>query len=311
MSAPPVRSLVLYSPYLLLVYGVRLIASLVLAYPVAEIAAMVAGARPGGDATLLRDGGLLFVEVWRLHAGALRSLVQQGMLAVIALAPVGLVLTAILIAALARQPRSQVASVVADAVRSLKPMALLLVVFGASIATVLATGMSLIVELGPWATDRFGVRTTMALAGAVLVTTFAFALWLRILLDLARSAVIARGNDAPDSLTAAWRTWCRYPAGCVSGYWVRAALGAFLVVLTLTLTGLSISPRAGSWLVVVAHQLVLIALVVLRASWLQRALWLVISATSAPEQAWIRPEEESDRAGHSGEPPDPSRHPGA
>jgi len=234
----------------------------------------------GGDRLLFEDGALYLLELLRLAgpellaaAGASAAVLCLGLLS-------GLLVAAVLLTALNTDGRLGVGSALGRAA-ALFPTFFLLGALVLLAQSALLLGASMTFALVNAASSS--ERSADLLAAAVALVAGLCALALGSLLDVARAAAVRHELASKHALLFALDVARRAPAGALLGSFPYTAAGALIVLGAALATGaIDVgAPGAGRLLAVAAlHQLTLLALLVLRAAWLSRALRLV--ATHAP-----------------------------
>jgi hypothetical protein len=292
-----------HGPVILVVWAYRLLAALVIAYPLARlVGATGVASLPDGDRALFAPGGAYLVEALRLGVrylvsatGAL-SLVGAG-LAVFALIPL-----AALVVALNARERLERGLWAARTLESFPPFVFLggLTFLAQALLLFLggAAGGALRDILTASTTERGADLGTIALALCTLLAVAAVG----VVQDLARAEIVRSGKRGLAALGPALNTFVASPAlRAWAGRTVPALLGLALAAWLATRLHLD---RPGTLRVLAAwtiHQVAVLGWVVLRASWMARALDLV--ELSSPRLA---PEASDGTAVHSAALDDPS-----
>ncbi len=251
--------------------------SLAVAWPITRGIAASYADDPRGDAALFADGGYGLLEWLQAERNAVASI--TGTLAV--MMAIALVLGTVpligLLTSLAyttqdlRAPRAP--HLVPFLARSMWPMLGLLGLGGLATFGVfaLATGLAW------WADDRLDDRFGEARAGqfsiAIFFVLMIFVAVIGVIHDLARAAVIRFRSGPSMALRAAFSAFWKQKL-VLTWSWAWRALVGLLLLGGAALVSARFGGRPGVALVVlmVLHQLVVIARVALRASWLARAL---------------------------------------
>jgi hypothetical protein len=212
------------------------------------------------------------MEVVRLHRAALWSAAEQASLLLLLALPIGAVLEGLLLSALTctdGRSFSRVAGRVASAAGALGVLevARLIVIAGVTLTTYV-----LVQGLRPTLSEWVGIKAAdigawmMAAMGVLLV------LAVEVMYDVSRAAAVLEGLDTPRALVRGFTLVGTRLAACAFGYGARAAGALFVVVIGWQLSaavGLATDGRAA--VTATLQQVVLIALLVLRVSWLVRA----------------------------------------
>ncbi len=288
-------SVLLRAQYVLLVYAVRLVVAAIAAYPACAIATKTTGGWPGGDRVLFEPGSLMLMELVRLHRVGLQAWLTQAALVSVLMIPIGIALNAVLLSALASPPSAGASRVSARAVASLRPLSIVWAVYAAVAASTGGLFYLLAEALqGSSSSAQSAPLRDMLWLAAVAVGALVV-LAAGVVHDVARAAVVRGGLDAAGALLVAWRSVRSFCWPLLAAWWARAAAGALLVIVELWLL------RSAGWLTAsgaiwsfVMHQLILLGLVWLRASWLARAMEvtapLVDSERSAMRVSGSEPE---------------------
>lgn len=269
--AAPVR----HAPYVLLAYGTKTAAALIMGYGAAAVTSRALGAWPAGDLLLFEPGGLMLSETFRLSVDALHAVGLQSLLIAAAMIPVGIVTSTVLMVSLEEQRRVPVREILSRAGAHLWPMTV-----GYVVMTTFASGLwwacyasaeacfsALQRDLGP-------KRADIAYA-AILGSGVVLALLVSIVHDLLRAAIVQRRVGAGEALAIAFGMAKNRPVGVLAAWWARAAGTVLLAMIGWRLAGrLSAAEHwiAGTLLL---HQVIVIGCIVLRASWLARAMRLI------------------------------------
>ncbi len=258
-------------------YIYQLALSLVVAWPVSRALAALFGGHPRGDSVLFDDGG------WALLA--LRASFDRaspaffGLLVLVAV--LGSVLGVLPLSALLTSMSHATPDTRAPRARHLAPY---LVATFAPLVYLLALGAALelsLLAVAAWAfgatreslEPRYGDARADQLATIACLGVLLLAAAVAVLHDLARAAVVRHRVGVMGSVKVALATFRRV-AFRVLWSWAWRALVAVALVVIVALIVPHLGMRGTITLVVVAllHQLVIIARVALRASWLARAL---------------------------------------
>jgi hypothetical protein len=232
---------------------------------------------PDGDAILFRAGALHLSELLRLILPELGALARVSPFVIALVGVVALIPLAALMVALDSDEPLSTRDWLGDAAAHLPRFTLVagftlllqaLLLF-VTITVAVQVREALASPAAQKSADLWGVG--VALAGLGLVAVFG------VLGDLARAAVVRRGARALEAIGIALSTLTSRPLSTLSSW---AAPGAWSLVLVLAATWVSgridVSHGGTGRVLAVAlvHQVVLVALVVLRGTWLDRALAL-------------------------------------
>lgn len=263
---------------------------------------------------LFDGGGLMVAEVARLHRVSLSGLLEQAALGLLAMAPVGMLVTALLLGALATGSPRDVRGVLGSAWAGIRPVAGLTLaqVFGVVavlvLAYVLREGLASVLRSGmsPRAADSWSLLA-WALGGAAAAAIVAVT-------DVARTTAVRDGTDAAEATVHAARVLVRRGWPLCTAFLSRGAASLFAITAAAASTawlGMTDATRAVFALTI--QHAALVAVACLRASWLARAMSLSARPSSGPGDLDVAAisDEGSDRSPRSGEPTDPSRDPGS
>ena len=200
---------------------------------------------------------------------------MQAVLLAVAMIPVGLVTSTLLMVSLDEKERESASRVFARCGQHLWPITvawLVMTSFGAGIGWVFHLGLdavraSLESSLGARGGDLASMTVIGLAALSLLVAT--------IVHDLVRATIVRKRVGAVDAIAIAFGMAKAHPIGIAVAWWPRAA-GALL----LAIAGWEVGKRIGSANhgvagIMLAHQGIALACVALRASWLSRAMDLV------------------------------------
>jgi hypothetical protein len=263
-------------------FGARALAALVIAHPLSAIATRTVGHAPRGDAELFDPGALILREVAAANAAALSGLAEQAALIAIASVPIGLALTTMFLVSEAAPTRPAASEVLSGASRLFLGMLVLLLAFTA--AEVCVGGLCyLAAEAASTQMHRaLGPRGGDLAWAALLALGLLAALLVGVVHDLARVALVERRRGAADAILEGF-SWARSRTGAfVAAYWARGSLGVLLALLAAVAAvriGVQTAPRTAA--VAVMHQAVILALVLLRCSWLIRARRIALEPGAA------------------------------
>ena len=260
-----------HAPYVLLVYATRAIAAFFVASLLTSVVTRFVGSWPAGAGVLLEPGGLMLAELVRLQRDALGLLLTQSGLVCIAMIPVGIVTSTLLMVSLAAAGRIGFARALHRCGVHLGPMVTayaVMICLQIAVAWFMYTVASL---LSFKLTAALGVRGgDIARVGLIAVGLCAAA-GVSIVHDLVRASIVGGNRGTLAGISHGWRTARLRLWQVLVAFWPRGA-GAVLVALLcflLARSGGSTGVLAFAW------QLGALCVVSLRASWLGRALELV------------------------------------
>jgi hypothetical protein len=260
----------------LVVYAMRALIAVALTWPFARIIADPALALAGGDRVLFADGAVYVAEVARLYTAELASLAVGQAVSWLLLAYCGLVPLAALIVVLSAEGRIGARRIADRALPSLGPLSLLLglSVVAMAVAWVFPAAIFELVETK--LTQRVGDVAGDAVKVGFRLIPLGSMLFVGIVHDLARVAVVRDELSAFSALGVAWSAIRERGAAALAGWSIRAGLGALLVLgAALAAPALGVESGARFAAVLVVHQAVALGLVSLRAHWLAHALRIV------------------------------------
>ncbi len=268
-----------------LLWAARLLASLLVAWPIAGVfGALGAGRGAERDAVLFEPGALFLLEALRLGDRALLAALQSAAFSWAVFALLLLVPMAALLVALAHEGRLELGAWLGTALHhvprflllagiTLLGQALLVVVFA------LAYGGIQRLWIGR-ASERSADLLSVAWFGLAAAGVLLFS----VLQDLARAASVTRQERASDNLVHAVGVLRARP-GRVLGTWlVVSFVGIAVVALAAWAVDATHVERPETWRVVtvaLTHQLAALALAALRAAWLAFSLRAVGARASA------------------------------
>jgi len=289
-----------------LVWLVRLLSAWVVASPLTRLlSSFGASQHPRGDAILFEPGGVWLGEALLLSRTFLLSELRGSALVCIALCFVALVPLATLLEALNDRASRPLSEVIGRGFGRLGSFGLLagatLAIQGAVLGLALLGAGALRHRLISSVDERASDLWALGLAAfGVLVV-----LLVGVFQDLCRAAIVHDDVGLLASVRRAFGVARQRGASSVGAWASTALLGLASVLFAARIVAALDVARAGQWRVVavaVVHQLVVLALIMLRATWLARTLELTSEATT-PASAGT-PED-------SAEPVDPSPHPDA
>jgi hypothetical protein len=245
-------------------------------WPAVSLIRAAYGSDPRGDAALWTPGAHALLDfLWRDMHGV--SAAAWGAALVLAVGAVtGLVPMAVLMVAMSdvgRAPEGAFASNVADAVRALPAMALLLVVVTATEALVLGAG-AFVGELAEgWTHASMGEALAQQLGAALAVPFLVLSIAIGIMHDLARAAVVRRAAGCAGALVAGVAALRADPVS-LGWSWAWRAMASLVPMILVGAVADRLGGRGGAALVLLAllHQGVVLGRIALRASWLATGL---------------------------------------
>ncbi|MBI5533664.1 MAG: hypothetical protein HY898_13170 [Deltaproteobacteria bacterium] len=270
-----------HAPWILLIYATRSIAAFMVGSSFGALATRAIGGWPGGDAALLEPGGLMLSELVRLRMDSLLTLVTHAGLFAIAMVPVGMVTSTLLLVSLCDPRRVMLPETLARCGKHLGPTLVAYLVMTSFQVAIVWFFYMLAELLSLKLTSGLGVRGGDLAYGAIIGVSLIIVWLVSILHDVIRVAIVGRSLRTLPAMAAGWSIARRRWPELLAALWPRAA-GAILVVLGSLLwlrhTGMSTSPRLA--LMALVQQVVAVSLVVLRASWLSRAAEIVGAGAS-------------------------------
>jgi len=264
-----------HAPYVLLAWGTKTAAALVMGYGAAAVASRTVGAWPAGDLLLFEPGGLMLSESARVSFDAFRAVGLQSLLIAVAMIPIGIVTSTLLMASLDEPRRVPLRELMSRAGAHLWPMTV-----GYVVMTLFAGGlwwacyMSAEALFPALQRDLDPKRADLAYA-AIIGFGAVVALLVSIVHDLLRAAIVQRRTSAGEALAIAFGLAKDRPLSVLVAWWSRAAGIALLAVIGWRVAGRLGQADRGLTATLLMHQLIAIACVVLRASWLARAMELI------------------------------------
>lgn len=302
-------------------WGLRLLAAWLLAAPVASALGGTGMARfPNGDALLFAPGGTYLVAALMRGLGPLAAALQDTVWFALILGYLSLVPLAGLMYALCHGGRLRPGDVARSALEQFAPFTLLAGLTLVVQAAVVLLGILLLSVLRQSIHSSLDPRDTdlwlLGAAGLVLLVVLAVG----IVQDLARSALVRHRQGVRSALVVALQIARKRPLQVLLGWAVPAICSVAAVALGALAVGALHVERAGSARVIGAlglHQLVALALVAMKATWLAAALRLagepVAVARRPTPQRW-RPASggtPADSDAPDGPSPDPDASSGA
>ena len=257
-------------PYVLAGHVIRLAVALVVTHPFASVIERMLGGWPGGDRMLFEPGALMLDEVLRVHGVPMSGFLEQGALAMVGMLPVGIAMNAFVIASLVVGRPRDVRAVASLAIDRMVPVAVL------TLAALLVAGGALaaavVVREGMRAALPFDARTNDLLGLLVLLVGVMVAAATVLVADLARVAAVQSRLDTARALVRAFAALRRQPWQVVGAFAARMSAGVFVVAGGLgARVCIEAAPTTCQAATVVLHGS-LVALQLLRASWLARAV---------------------------------------
>lgn len=263
-------------------WAYELLLAAAIAWPAAAYVGGAYGGHPSGDAPLFRPGGLALADLL-LRARPVTAVLGAHTAPLFALGLVlGLVPLAFLIVQIAHVTPARRTPPLALALPRAwaafpRFLALLLAVTLLQ-AFVVVVGLVLAGATANLATNGVGEARAQQLGAVVFFVFGALAATLGVLHDLARVAAIRFDVGAVRAARLAASALRRGFAATTWSWAWRAAIGLVPVALAALLSS-RLGGRAGAfWAMVILHQLVVLARVALRASWLAKALRVVDGA---------------------------------
>jgi hypothetical protein len=264
---------------IVLVWACQAIVASALAWPIVAWVSGVYGDHPDGDGAIWRPGGLALFELL-VRTQALPALTAHALLVVVVSTALGLFPMALLIASVlyatpeGKAPRLR--AIGPRACRALAPFVALFVMV--TLAQLLVLGLGLVASLGL-------ARSCAAALGdarAQQIGVIAFAPFLLLAVvggivhDFARAARLRYDSDSIEALRIGLTTWRRGPVTALWS-WAWRAFASCAPVAVGVFVAQHLGGRAGAALLALAaiHQLIALARVAVRASWLAKAARLV------------------------------------
>ena len=259
-----------------LVYGIHVGIALAIAWPLAGLFTAGAQRLALGDAALFEPGSLYLLEAVRQNAQPVLRAAPGTLWLVCTSSYLGLLPLGALVHAINRRGRVGLAELASAGGRYLGRysllwgLALLAIVFCSAFVGLTMAVIPHHTALGLVAMTALGTVASVLIAG------------LGIAHDLARAAVVRCRMSVARALETAGRTFVRCPLRAALGWLWRAAAGAAIVAGSAFLSSrLSRQTTASLLVTVVIHQVVIVSLIALRASWLACALRLVATTSSS------------------------------
>lgn len=253
------------------VYAYRLIASLLVATPLALVFGSSVGGYPRADAVLFDDGGMLFVETIRRVGPLLSPLFTSTAVLWAVAAFASIVPLAALIGALSVKGKVTARDVGSFALRPVGPFALLFGAFALLQAIVfgLLTALSGAIARRP----SFDAPTTDRIKIIGVLVALLFVALLGVWHDLARVAVVRDELTFRASIRRAFRTLCAAHVRVIGAWAMRALLGALVVYAALSFgSRLGVESSAKVFVGFLVYQASIVLALFLKASWFASAI---------------------------------------
>ena len=263
-------------PLLILAYVVYLLlAGFAVAAPWSSLLHATVADYPRGDAELFDRGGIMLVEALRLATRGAPAAITSSGFAFILAGAVGLVPFAVLIAGLGREGRVRLPFLAARAARAIGTLTLL---WGISFAAQAIFGAILSLIGAKIIGGLHLAERGEALAYVILAAVVFFALLpLGVARDLAAVSAVNDETRFYTSSTRALRVLRRAFGRALGGYLVRALLALAVLLAAFAIPGALRGPDAPPTVALpfAIHQLAMVIVVFLRASWLASAIRLL------------------------------------
>jgi len=265
------------------VWGWQTIVAALVALPTAAAVASSYGRHPSGDAPLWQPGGLPLIDLLADGSGAVRETLVLAALLVFVAGIVDLVPLGALVASVGYVTRDRrsppMSAAIARATAAFPTFAALFAM--ASLAEGALVGGAILVSthLAALTLAKLGEARSDQIAWLAALAILGLAAVVGVLHDLARAAAVRFRVRAFRAWGLALNSFTRAPAA-VLWSWAWRGLAGWVPVATAALVATRYGGRGGGPLVAlfVVHQLVLVARVAFRASWLAAALRAVDSA---------------------------------
>lgn len=277
-------------------YAYRLLVAALVATPFSLVFGAGVGGYPRGDATLFDEGGLLLVETIRRSNSSMPPVAMTALLLLSVGALAGVMPLAALIGALGVRGRVRARDVGAFALRPVGPFALL---FGA-FALVQAVLFAIVSAIGGAISRRpmFDAPSADRIKFTFAVIAIAVVLFVGVLHDLARVAVVRDELGFRASMRRAWHTFRKSHVKVLGAWAIRAALGAMAIYAALSFASrLGVDSGAKALVGFLVYQASIILALFLKASWFASAIRHVdqtrpvVVPESEPEAAVVVPAE--------------------
>jgi hypothetical protein len=261
------------------VYLAHLTFALAVAWPLAKLVGDPVMAHPRGDRVLFEPGALFLSETLRLGQRALASVGEGMSFGVLVGLYLGLVPLAALFHSFGREQKPALPALMAAAGRLFAPFSLLLglTIAGAALASLvpLMVGGLLENELRTAFGERGADLAQTAFRAVALLVVWGFG----VAQDLARAALATRETRVLEAIRRGLETLRAWPIEAVGGCALRGLAGLLIVTVAARLaTQVGVETGASFFAVLVLHQSVAFALVLLRADWIALAVGLAESS---------------------------------
>jgi hypothetical protein len=258
-------------------YIYQLAVSVCVAWPISRGLAALFGGHPRGDGVLFDDGGWALLALrtgYDRVAPALWGLVFVVMIfgAVIGLVPLAALITSIShVTPETRAPRPR--HLAPYVVAAFGPLGYLLAMGAALELALLAIAMWTFGAVGAWAEPRWGEARGDQIGALACALVLVLAMIAAVLHDLARVSVVRYRTRTFGAIRAALRVFRRAPLRVLWSWIWRSSISLSLVVLVaLVVPAFTTRQTLAIIAIAILHQLVVLARVALRASWLARSL---------------------------------------
>jgi len=260
----------------LTIYLVHLALALAFAWPLARLVADAVLSHPRGDLVLFEPGATYLLESFRLGRAALTSVAEGSVLTVLMVSYLGLLPLAALIYALAHTGKATFPTLVAAAARFFGTFSLLLGLALVAMALLAFVPLTIGGLVDDKLKNALGDRSYDIARSSFRVIALLLVALVAIVHDLARAAAVSRELPALRAVLVATDVFRLTPWRAAGAWAIRGAAGILLVVVIAWMTsriGVETSARFAT--VTLLHQAVVLALLLLRASWLGSALLFV------------------------------------
>jgi hypothetical protein len=267
--------------------------------PAAALVRAAYGRHSAGDAPLWRPGALPLLGLLSREANGVRAATTTAALILLLATVAGLVPLAALMITISRTTLDGRAiggaRSVEGALRTFRPLALLLVVFGVGQGLVVGTAFLLGESAQSWTQVSLGEARAQQLALVLGAAVLLGAVALGVVHDLARAAVIRFELRPMVALVVGARALRRRPIA-VGWSWTWRFLASLAPLVAVAWLANRIGGRGGIALIVLAglHQSVVLSRVALRASWLAKAIRTVDSLAASQRLERVEPLEDRD-----------------
>lgn len=254
---------------ILFAYLARLSIASIVAFPIAAHVASFTGARATNDLALFEPGGLFLLEALRLGPPLASAEIQRALLALLLSAYLGLLPLAALLWSLSRRGRLNLVDL---ARASLRPLGTLSLLLGLAVLSYLLLASLAFSAVAILPANLGEPLRTIARAGIVLLALGNAAV-LGVVHDLARAHAVRSESSALDSLRRGFASFGARPL--IAWGWRFLAKVAIVGIAAWAAFHLGVASTKEIVAVAFVHQLAILGLVSLRASWLARALRFV------------------------------------